>query len=73
MTLKQLHKKLNPQEFKIGSEPFVALSLEKWYELEDMLLMNDPKIQKELAEAKKEIEEGKGIPYRELRKDLGLK
>lgn len=73
MTLKQLYKKISPQELKIGKEPFVVLSMDNWYEIEDMLWQSSAEVQKDIAEARREIKEGKYITFDELKKELNLK
>ena len=68
MTLKQLHKKIQPRDLKIGNEPFVVIPLDKWYDIEDMLMMSNPKFQQDLSEAEKEIKAGKFVSLEEYHK-----
>lgn len=51
----------------------MAIPLDKWYDLEDLILANNLKFQKELSEAEKEMKKGECVSYEELRKKLGLK
>lgn len=73
MTIKQLFKKTCPQEIELNKQPYVLLPLDIWYELEDMMLMANPKIQKELVEAEKEIKEGKFITLEDYHKQRKTK
>lgn len=35
-------------------------------------IMNDPKLMRDIKQGEKEIEEGKGIPWEDVKKELGL-
>lgn len=44
---------------------------ESWQETNE--IMNDPKLMRDIRQGEKEIEEGKGIPWEDVKKELGLK
>ena len=44
---------------------------ESWQETNE--IMNDPKLMRDIRLGEKEIEEGKGIPWEDVKKELGLK
>ena len=47
-----------------------AAEYESWQETND--IMSDPTLLKAIKQGEKEIEEGKGIPWEEVKKDLHL-
>lgn len=57
--------KNQPQSIKINKQPYVLLPLDVWEDLEDQLLMNNPKIKKEVLQAEEEIKQGKVISFEE--------
>ena len=58
----------------VNGEPAAILISTTEYESlkETTEIMSDPKLMKAIKQGEKEIEEGKGIPWEEAKKELGL-
>lgn len=55
-----------------GTPAAILLSIDEYESLRETLeIMSDKKLMKELKEAEEEIKQGKGIPWEQVKKDLG--
>lgn len=70
----KVNKKLDRVTITVNGQPKVTLiSAEELESLEETLeILSNPKLMKDLRKAEKEIDEGKGIPWEEVQKELGL-
>lgn len=70
----KVNKRLDRVTITVNGQPKATLiSAEELDSLEETLeILSNPKLMKELRKAEKEIEEGKGIPWEEVQKELGL-
>lgn len=63
------------QEYVItvnGTPAAILMSIDEYESLQETLdILSDKKLMKDIREAEKEIEEGKGIPWEQAKKELG--
>ena len=56
-----------------GSPAAVLMSVEEYESLKETLdIMSDPKLMKDIREGEKELNEGKAIPWEDVKKELGF-
>lgn len=69
----QANKRLDEFIITVNGKPAAILmsvaEYESWKETEE--IMSDPKLMKAIKQGEKEIEEGKGIPWEDVKKELG--
>ena len=67
-------KKLDEYVITVNGSPAAVIisaeEYESWKETNE--IMSDPKLVKAIKQGEKEIKEGKGIPWEEVKKDLGF-
>ena len=67
-------KKLDEYIITVNGSPAAVIisaeEYESWKETNE--IMSDPKLLKAIRQGEKEIKEGKGIPWEEVKKDLGF-
>lgn len=70
----RVNKKLDRVTITVNGQPkAVLLSAAELESLEETLeILSNPKLMKDLRKAEKEIEEGKGIPWEDFKKEFGL-
>lgn len=55
-----------------GSSAAILISVDEWESLHETLdILGDKKLMKSIRKGEKEIEEGKGIPWEQAKKELG--
>jgi len=70
----KVNKKLDRVTITVNGKPkAVLVSAAELESIEETLeILSNPKLMKELRKAEKEIDEGKGIPWEQIQKELGL-
>lgn len=70
----KVNKKLDRVTITVNGQPKATLiSAEELESIEETLeILSNPKLMKDIRKAEKEIDEGKGIPWEEVQKELGL-
>ncbi len=73
--VEKVNKKLDRVTITVNGKPKATLiSAEELESIEETLeILSNPRLMKDLKKAEKEIEEGKGIPWEEVQKELGLR
>ncbi len=70
----KVNRKLDRVTITVNGKPkAVLVSAEELESLEETLeILSNPKLMKDIRKAEKEIDEGKGIPWEEVQRELGL-
>lgn len=73
--VENVSKKLDEYIITVNGSPAAVLissaEYESWQETNE--IMSNPKLMRDIKQGEKEIKEGKGIPWEDVKKELGLK
>ena len=73
--INNVQRKLDEYIITVKGKPAaILMSIDEYESLQETLdIMADKKLMREIKEAEKEIDQGKGIPWEEAEKELGWK